>query len=355
MSEARAYPHPVVRPDWLARLEEEVLEPGLPIIDPHHHLWHDRPSGRYMPEQLFAELASGHNVVATVFVQCGWMHRQGGPEALRPAGETEAVNATAVLAATGAYGNARACAGIVGWADLRRPDLDDTLDAHQAAGGDRFRGIRQIAAADPAVLHTYATPAPPGLLRDPSFQRGLRRLGERGLTFDSWNFHTQLPELLDAARAAPGTRIVIDHVGGPLGCGPWRARQDEVLETWSAAMQDLAGCRNVYVKLGGLGMPVNGFDYHEELGREESGHEDAEPPGSERIARDWRPFIEPCIEWFGPQRCMFESNFPVDKGMVGYLVLWNAFKRLAEGASAGERAALFHDTAKLFYGLELVG
>ena len=152
----------------------------------------------------------------------------------------------------------------------------------------------------------------------------------------------QLPDLLAAARAAPGTRIVIDHVGGPLGCGPWRARHDEVLEAWSAAMQGLAACPNVYVKLGGLGMPVNGFDYHDDL----------EPPGSERIARDWRPFIEPCIEWFGPGRCMFESNFPVDKGMVGYLVLWNAFKRLADGASAEERAALFHDTANSFYALE---
>jgi predicted TIM-barrel fold metal-dependent hydrolase len=343
MSEARAYPHPPVRTDWLALVEEDVLEPDLPIIDPHHHLWHDRPSGRYMPEDLFAELAGGHNIVATVFLQCGWMHRDDGPEALRPAGETEAVNAAAVLSATGAYGKARACAGIVGWADLRRPDLEDTLDAHEEVGGGRFRGIRQIAAADPAVLHTYATPVPPGLLRDPAFQRGLQLLGERGLTFDSWSFHTQLPDLLDAARAAPGTRIVIDHVGGPLGCGPWRARHDEVLEAWSAAMQDLAACRNVHVKLGGLAMPVNGFDYHE----------DARPPGSEQIARDWRPFIEPCIEWFGPERCMFESNFPVDKGMVGYRVLWNAFKRLAEGASIDERSALFHDTAKMFYGLEV--
>ncbi len=343
MTEARAYPHPLVRPDWLATVEEEALEPELPIIDPHHHLWHDRPSGRYMAEDLFADLASGHNVVATVFMQCAWNHRRSGPAEKRPAGETEAVNAVAVLSETGAYGPSRACVGIVGWADLRRPDLDAVLDAHVKAGGKRFRGIRQIAAADPSVLHNYSTAMVPGLLRDPAFQRGLRRLGERGFSFDSWNFHTQLPDLLEAARAAPGTQIVIDHVGGPLGGGLWRSRQDEVLESWSASMRALSDCRNVHVKLGGLAMPVNGFDYHE----------NEQPPGSEQLARDWRPFMEPCIEWFGANRCMFESNFPVDKGMVGYRVLWNAFKRLVSGASEGEKRDLFHDTAHHVYRLRL--
>lgn len=338
----RAYPHPPIREEWLAQVQEEVLEPDLPIIDPHHHLWHDREQGRYMPEQLLADLASGHNVIATVFMQCGWLHRTSGPEAERPSGETEAVNAVAVLSATGAYGPARACAGIVGWADLRRPDLGHTLDAHQAAAPARFRGVRQIAARDPSIVHTYATPSPPGLLRDPGFQAGLRALGGRGLSFDSWNFHTQLSDLLEAARSAPGTTIVIDHVGGPLGCGPWRVRHDEVLETWSESMRALASCPNVFVKLGGLAMPVNGFDYHTE----------PVPPSSERIARDWRPFIEPCIEWFGPERCMFESNFPVDKGMVGYRVLWNAFKRLAEGASPEAKAALFGGTARSVYRLD---
>ena len=345
MVEARPYPHPLVRPDWLAQVEEDVLEPDLAIIDPHHHLWHDRPSGRYMVDELSADLASGHNVVGTVFMQCGWAHRPQGPEATRPAGETEAVNAVAALYVTGAYGSARACAGIVGWADLRRDDVDATLDAHEAVAGARFRGIRQIGAADPAVVHTSATPAPLGLFRDPDFLRGLRRLGERGLSYDSWNYHSQLPDLLEAARAAPETQIVIDHVGGPLGCGPWRSRHDEVLEAWSAAMKNLADCPNVHVKLGGLAMPVNGFDYHEA----------AAPPGSEQIARDWRPFIEPCIEWFGPERCMFESNFPVDKGMVGYRVLWNAFKRLTSSASKETKQALFYGTAQRVYDLDFEG
>ena len=343
MTDARAYPHPIIRPEWLARVEEEVLEPDLPIIDAHHHLWYDRAQGRYMAEELFADLASGHRVVATVFMQAGWVHRRSGPEAARPAGETEAVNAVAVLSATGAYGPARACAGIVGWADLRQPDLDAVLDQHVAAGGARFRGIRQIAAEEASVAHTYAMPLIPGLLRDADFKRGLRRLGERGFSFDSWNFHTQLPDLLDAARAAPGTQIVIDHVGGPLGCGDWRSRHDEVLADWAKSMRALAECRNVHVKLGGLGMPVSGFDYHEAVS----------PPGSEQVARDWRPFIEPCIEWFGADRCLFESNFPVDKGMVGYRVLWNAFKRLTAGASSDEKRDLFHDTAQHVYRLRL--
>ena len=343
MSDARAYPHPLVRPDWLAQIREDPIDPDLPIIDPHHHLWHDRPSGRYMPEDLYGDLYAGHNVVATVFMQCGWMHRQSGPEAERPAGESHTVNAVATLSATGAYGPARACAGIISYADLRRPDLDATLDAHVRAAGRRFRGIRQIAASDPSVISTYSTREEPGLLRDPAFQRGLRRLGERGFTYDSWNFHPQLPDLLAAARAAPGTRIVVDHVGGPLGGGHWRTQHDEVLDAWSRAMRDLADCRNVYVKLGGLAMPVNGFDYHEQ----------PTPPSSSQIARDWRPFIEPCLEWFGPERCMFESNFPVDKGMVGYTVLWNAFKTLAAGATSETKRHLFYDTARTCYRLDV--
>ena len=341
MTKAQSYGHPHVDPAWLAQVTEDILEPGLPIIDPHHHLWHDRPSGRYMPEQLHEDLASGHNVVATVFLQCGWMHRLDGPEALRPAGETEAVNAVAVLSATGAYGPARACAGIVGWADLRSPLLDAMLDAHEAAGGGRFRGIRHTTAWDDAIQPTSALQKGPGLLQDEQFRAGLRRLGERGYSFDAWQYHPQLADLLEAVRTAPGTNIVINHVGAPLGCGPYGDQRDEVMRTWSAGVKGLAGCPNVFMKLGGLGMPINGFDYHKQ----------PKPPGSERLAADWRPFIEPCIEWFGADRCMFESNFPVDKGMFSYPVVWNAFKRLAAGASAAEKAALFHDTARRFYRL----
>lgn len=340
-TQAKSYAHVHVNPAWLDQVREPILEPELPIIDPHHHLWHDRPSGRYMPEELGADLASGHAVKATVFVQCGWGHRQDGPEAARPAGETEAVNAAAVLFATGAYGSARACAGIVSFADLRDPDLDAVLDAHEAAGPERFRGVRHTTAWDDAIRPTSAYQKGPGLLPDPRFRAGLRRLGARGHSFEAWQYHTQLRELLDAVRTAPDTRIVVNHLGAPLGCGPYRDRREEVYRVWADGMRALAACPNVFVKLGGLGMPINGFDYHEA----------PRPPDSTRIAADWRPYVEPCIEWFGPARCMFESNFPVDKGMVGYAVLWNAFKRLASGASASEKAALFHDTAADVYRL----
>jgi predicted TIM-barrel fold metal-dependent hydrolase len=337
----QAYPHPHVRADWLDLVREDIIEPGLPIVDPHHHLWHDRPSGRYLLEELVGDLGSGHNVVATVFMQCAWQHRTSGPEEFRPVGETEVVSAVAVLSASGAYGPARACAGIVGFADLRSPQLDAVLEAHRAAGAGRFRGIRHISAWNDAILPMTSVVPPPDLLRDPAFLRGLRRLGELGLTYDSWQYHTQLKDLLPLARAASGTPIVLDHVGGPLGCGPYRGRRDEVFRDWAAAMKDLAACKNVHVKLGGLAMPVNGFDYHTE----------ARPPASARMAEDWKPWMQTCIELFGPDRCMFESNFPVDKGMCSYPVLWNAFKRITAGASAQEKAALFHDTAGRFYRL----
>jgi predicted TIM-barrel fold metal-dependent hydrolase len=221
--------------------------------------------------------------------------------------------------------------------------LDAVLDAHVAAGGRRFRGIRHITASDDAIVPTTSVVPPPGLLRDPAFVRGVQRLGQRGLTYDCWLYHPQLPDLLTVARAAPGTAMVIDHVGGPLGCGPYRGQRDAVFSKWRTDMRNLAACPNVHVKLGGLAMRVNGFDYHE----------NALPPTSARIAEDWTPWIETCIELFGAERCMFESNFPVDKGMCGYPVLWNAFKRIAAGATAAERAALFHDTATRFYGLDV--
>jgi L-fuconolactonase len=339
--EKQAYNHPVVRAAWLDRVHEYIIEPELPIVDPHHHLWHDRPSGRYLLEELVADLTSGHNIVATVFMQCGWKHRKDGPVDFRPVGETEMVNAVAVLSASGAYGKPRACAGIVGYADLRSAELDAVLDAHVAAGGGHFRGIRQIAAMHDAILPTSSVPVPPGLLRDQAFVRGLQRLGQRGLTFDCWLYHPQLKDLLTVARVAPATAIVIDHVGGPLGCGPYRGKRDEVFAEWRADMKNLAACPNVHVKLGGLAMPVNGFDYNK----------NSLPPTSAEIAADWKPWIDTCIELFGPERCMFESNFPVDKGMCSYPVLWNAFKRIAAGATATDKAALFYDTAARFYKL----
>jgi L-fuconolactonase len=335
-----------VRQDWLDRRREPALEPELPIVDPHHHLW-DRPGWRYLLDELLADLATGHNIAATVFVQCRAMHRAGGKEALRPVGETEFVNGVAAMAASGTYGTARICAGIVGHADLRLgAPVAEVLEAHIRAGGGRFCGIRHIVAWDAdASLLNPGNPAPPGLLADAAFRAGFARLAPLGLSFDAWLYHPQLDELTDLARAFPGTPIVLNHVGGLLRSGTYAGKQEETFARWSKSVRALAGCPNVHVKLGGLGMRINGFGFERE----------PDPPSSQVLAETWRPYMETCIEAFGAKRCMFESNFPVDKGSYGYGEGWNAFKRIARGAGADDKRALFHDTATRFYRLDEAG
>jgi len=332
-----------IRPDWLALRQEEILEPELPIVDPHHHLW-DGESGRYLFHDLMDDLASGHNVVATVFVECRAMYRAGAAPDRRALGETEFVNGAAAMAASGAYGPARACAAIVGNVDLRFERAREALELHVELTGGRFVGIRNGSAwhAGDEIRATSANP-PPGLLMDPALRRGFAALAPLGLSFDGWLLHTQIDEFLDLARAFPDTQMVIDHVGGPIGIGPYKGRRAEVFEGWRRSMRELAGCPNVNVKLGGLAMLVGGFAYHER----------PVPPDSASLAADWKPYMETCIEAFGVERCMFESNFPVDKGMVSYPVLWNAFKRLAAGCSAAEKQALFSGTAARVYKLKL--
>lgn len=343
MSSARAESSYIpVRDDWLARRNEPILEPDLPIVDPHHHLW-DRPTWRYMLEDLLADLNSGHNIVATVFVQCRAFYRAAGPAAMQPVGETEFVNGIAAMSASGRYGAARICAGIVGHADLTLgARVQEVLEAHLRAGGDRFRGIRHISAwdADP-LLPERAFPAPAGLLGDAAFREGFARLAPLGLSFDAWLYHPQIVDLTALARAFPKTQIVLDHVGGPLGIGAYAGKRDQVFADWRTAIRELASCANVSIKLGGMGMRIGGFGFHE----------GAEPPSSEDLAVAWRPYVETCIESFGASRCMVESNFPVDKGSYGYAACWNAFKRLASGASATERTDLFSATATRVYRL----
>ncbi len=343
MTTARSYLQPLVRESWLDLVREDVIDPSLPIIDAHHHLWNDRVlRGRnwaqYLERELSVDVSSGHNIVATIFMQCGWQHRTEGPEELRPVGETQSVAAFASRFETG---KTRACKGIIGFADLRGPHLDDVLLAHREAGGGRFRGIRHSAAWDDAIEPQTSVIPPPDLLHDPQFQKGVRRLGESGFVYDGWQYHTQLKDLAKVASQAPETRIVVDHTGGPLGFGPYRGRRDEVAREWTAGMKELASHPNVFVKLGGLGMSVNGFDYHN----------DALPPHSDQLATDWKPWIVSSIEMFDADRCMFESNFPYDKGMYSYVSVWNAFKKIVADASRSEKALLFHDTAKKCYSL----
>jgi len=326
---------------WLDRRQEEILEPDLPIIDPHHHLW-DRGS-RYLLDEVLRDIGSGHNVRATVYLQCDSMYRADGDPLMAPLGETEFVNGVAAMSASGAYGPARVCAGIVGFADLTLGDrIDPLLDAHVRASG-RFRGVRHCSVWDTdQTIKSTPMDFPKGLLLDARFREGFARLQHYGLSFDSWIYHSQIAELADLASAFPATPIVLDHIGAPLGIGAYAGKREEVFSTWRKNIFDLARRPNAHVKLGGMGMHLFGFDFE---------HRDM-PASSEDLAGAWKPYVESCIEAFGVERCMFESNFPVDKRSCSYAVLWNAYKRLASGCSSSEKAALFFNTAKSVYRLE---
>jgi predicted TIM-barrel fold metal-dependent hydrolase len=329
---------------WLARQPEEpILDPDLPIVDTHHHLW-NRAGDRYLLHEFQADLATGHNVVATVFLQCHAMYRASGASEMRPVGETEFVAGVAAMSASGAYGPTRVAAGIVGFADLTLGDrVEPVLEAHVRAGGGRFRGIRHSAGWDASdVIGNSGAEMRPHLYQRSDFRAGLARLTSLGLSFDAWLFHPQLADVVDLARAFPATNIVLGHVGGPLGYGPYAGKGDEVYAPWKAAMAELANCPNVVVKLGGMMMRLAAFDYLAA----------PRPPSSAELAAFWRPYMETCIELFGPRRCMFESNFPVEKMGTGYATLWNAFKRIASGASNDEKRALFSRTAKRVYRLD---
>src|SRR5436853_734048 len=251
------------RGDWLALRKEEILDPARPIVDPHHHLW-DRGGQRYLIEEFLADLASGHNVIATVYVEARSMYRATGPEAFRPVGEVEFANGVAAMSASGGYGRAAICAGIVGHANLLLGEAArPVLEAEIAAGNGRFRGIRHSSAwdADPDVAGMYAT-RPKGLLLDSTFRNGFACLASLGLSFDAWLFHPQIPELADLARAFPDTKIVLDHCGGPIGLGSYADRREEIFSVWKASIEEIAKCQNGVVKLGGLAMRLLGYDFH---------------------------------------------------------------------------------------------
>ena len=343
-------------------MAETILEPDLPIVDPHHHLWDRRtfaPSTgpehpffaavadatRYLLHELLADTASGHRIIATVFMECGAFYKADGPQALQVVGETEFVNGIAAMSASGLYGDIRACAGIVSKADLLLGDaVTPVLEALMQAGGGRFRGIRNVAAfdADKDVLGPFNR-ADAGLYLRDDFRLGFKHLAPLGLSFDAWLLEPQLPELIELARAFPGTSIILDHVGTPLGRASYQGRLSERFPIWRQHIRELAKSFNVSVKLGGLAMAFCNFPSFL-----------AEPRApSEQLAKEWGPYIETCIEAFGPERCMFESNFPVDRGACDYATLWNAFKRIARNYSADEKTALFSGTATRFYRLDL--
>lgn len=334
------YPSPDLA--WLSQRVEDVLEPELAIVDSHHHLWEEGGSP-YLLAEMRADVDDGHRVEATVFVQAHYGYRTSGPSHLAPVGETEKV--AAISRAARETGCAtRIADAIVAYADLLSgPLLPETLDAHNLAAEGALRGIRHSVSRDENFPDGIVLrPAPAGLLADAAYREGLAELGRRGLVYDAMLYHAQISELAAAARAVPGTTIILDHLGCMLGVGPYEGRAKELFAAWREDMRRLADCPNVAVKIGGFGMIICGARWHER----------ALPPSSADLAEAWQPYVEACTELFGADRCMFESNFPVDKAMYSYRTLWNAFKRITHGWPEADRAMLFAGTARRVYGLD---
>jgi predicted TIM-barrel fold metal-dependent hydrolase len=333
---AAARPEPPT-PAWLDSVFEDVIDPDVPIVDPHHHLWPAGEGMHYGLADLEADLASGHNVVDTVFVECGAAYDRTAGDAFAPVGETTFVTGEAERSERAVMG------GIVAHADLRdAANLDAVLDAHDVVGRGRFRGIRHAGshALHPEVL-TIPGRAPVGLYADSAFRAGVARLGERGLTYDTWHYHYQNRDFLELARAVPGTTMVLDHFGTPLGVGPYESQREQIFRQWTTDIADIAACENVVAKIGGLAMPDNGFGWHTA----------ERPPTSDEFIEAQGRYYLHTIEQFGPERCMFESNFPVDRSSLSYRTVWNAFKKLVADFSADERDAMLRGTAARIYRL----
>jgi predicted TIM-barrel fold metal-dependent hydrolase len=321
-----------------------ILEPDLPIIDSHHHL-RDRRDSYYMFDDYVQDVQRGHNIVASVYVECMTMHRLDGPEVLRPIGEIEFANGVAAVSAAGKYGPCRIAAAIVGYADLRHGDaVGELLDRGLAAAPDRLRGIRQctMEESDPEVWRYVPHPSPAGILSHPQFRSGLKQLASRNLVFDTAVFYRQLPDIARIADEFPSLTIVLNHVGQATGLtDPNRAA--EVFAIWRQNMSDLAQRPNVICKVGGMGQPYFGFGF--EL-------RDKLPTYLE-LASVWRPWAETAIEIFGMERCMMESNFPADRRSCDFVTLWNALKHIVTSASRSDKNALFHDNAARVYRISI--
>ena len=328
--------------DWLSLTIEEPIDPYLPICDPHHHLW-DGPGdrGKYLLDEFFHDVGGGHNLKKTIFVECGASYRENGPEEMKPVGETEFARDQAEKCADTCQGKTSVAEGIVAFADLCiGEDINRVLEAHMQAADNRLKGIRQICAWDPDP-NIVSMGNNKGMMLETGFREGFACLSRYGLVFDAWQYFAQLSELGDLAKASPDTTIVVNHTGGPLGIGVYRGKQKAIFEEWMRNISDLAECPNIHMKLGGLGMPRCGFGWHER----------SKPPGSKELADKMAPYYEFCLEKFGIERCMFESNFPIDKVSYSYTVLWNMFKRITRDFSPQERSALFYDNAVKVYRL----
>lgn len=329
------YPHHRVREAWLALSKEEAISPDQPIFDAHHHLW-DRPEGRYTCGEFQDDVGQGHDVRASLFVQCRTGYRSDGPEELRPLGEVETI-------LEWCHAFPEHPAGLIVYADLQLGEkVDPVLDAMLLAGGAKVLGVRNTTAYHPSpAISSNPVPAQDGILRSEAFKTGAKRLIERGLTLDVWAYQTQLDDVCALARALPELSVVVNHCGGPLGMGPYRRDRREAFHAWRSSLKQVAELPNTRIKIGGFGLKVVGFDYASQ----------PTPPDSHQLAKDWAPYFDSCLDLFGSNRAMFESNFPVDKGQFSYCTLWNAFKRLSENLQEDERCDLFWRSAAQCYGV----
>ena len=331
---------------WLNQVQEEIIDPAREIVDAHHHLWRTGRRFAYELRDLWLDTGSGHNIKKTVFVQCRHGYRTGGPEHLKPVGETEYVAGIARESRKGGADQAE-IAGIVAHADLTLGDLiEETLDDHEEAGQGFFCGIRHAGARDqyPEALMNPG-PAAKGLFDQSAFRQGVARLGRRGLSYESWHYHHQLKSFITLAQAVPDTIIILDHFGTPLGVGPYADRREEIFREWKKDIAALARLENVYAKLGGMAMPDNGFGWHLQ----------PLPPTSDQFVAAQKRYYLHTIECFGPDRCMFESNFPVDRQSISYHVLWNGFKKMVNDFSEDEKTRMFSGTATEVYQLDKKG
>jgi len=327
---------------WHAQVAEEIIEPERPVIDPHHHLWFGGGAPDYLLGDLWKDTGSGHNIIKTVFIECGVGYRNNGPEHLRSVGETEFAADVAIQSAV-AFPSKAVIAGIVSHIDLTLgKNLEAVLDIHKTASKGLLRGIRHAGAYHPHPEEAFTDfTYGPGLFLDKGFQEGVRLLGKHGYTYESWHYHTQLQDFYFLARTSPETTIILDHFGTPLGTKSFLNQREEIFQQWKVDIRRLADCPNVYAKLGGLAQPDNGFGWHKA----------DKPATSDDLVSAQKRYYLHTIECFGVNRCMFESNFPVEKMSISYAVLWNAFKKMTAGFSEEEKCALFNDTAAKVYRL----
>ena len=333
---------------WINKVQEEIIDPDRKIIDPHHHLWHgpNDPSGiqesyRYLLQDLWKDTESGHNIKKTIFIDCGQEYYSEGPERFKPVGETEFV---VEIAEQASEDKSKAqIAGIIGHANMMLgSSVKEVLELHSEKGKGLFRGIRHAGGwdDDERVKNAHSHPTPHIYLEE-KFQEGLQELSSLEMVFDTWHYHNQIKDLTKLAKSIPDLVIVHDHFGGPLGIGPYKGKREEIFDQWKEDINELSQCKNVFSKLGGLAMPVNGWDWHK---REV-------PASSDEIVSEQSRYYLHTLECFGPERCMFESNFPVDKQSVSYHVIWNAYKKLTHEFSEQDKESLFYGTAEKVYKL----